>query len=627
MFRVMDPSALTSPATSVESRIGIKRALAKACLLELAQRASQRKEMASVRRERHRTVLKGEGARAFPSPNPRAEAGHPPQAKDSSSQRHLVPAMVLPRWESLETFSAQGVEDSKLHLLSIAGTAETPALACTVCAKLLNGGEAILALACVHVFCPVCFEAFLRRRWAELASNQVDGAETEQIPCPKCGISLQREDVHTLTEAEVQNLVDRATLTGAAAPSVDCSWPSGCAATPSALFAAGPDGSPASVIAQAKAAAAAASQVVVRGGQFMNLTPTCSMPGVSPSSASSGVPLPILPGASSSTTSTVPGQLAAPGGEESLRLLREAQREKAEPSSPAVTVPAVTSSVPQQVPIHSPGASSVGSSLGNTAITATMLSSPAAASKVAANVASGSGSFTAVATGSGSFTAMGVVTTGTNFMGSNHTGSGSFTASGCKPPEVGQMPPFPTNGTLAASVAAGPMPQSGSYKQQALNAPGGPLSPAAGYRPYAVNHQKNGHSLPEKVPTMPHRSVSMPIQPGDPRSPQTQLSGVPVGMSVTAPSQPHVAPQGTASGGTGVATAGQPAAHAGFRRSMPLDGSGRMSHAGQAMPGVQTVARQLQMGSPPSYMAAAPPSMPVFGGTTVNTMASRISHI
>merc|ERR1719149_15365 len=115
--------------------------------------------------------------------------------------------MVLPRWESLETFASQGVEASKLQLLSISGSDQPPSLSCTVCARLIGGGEAILALVCFHVFCPICFEAFLRRRWAELAANQVDSAETEQIPCPKCSINLQRQDVHTLTSVEVAALV------------------------------------------------------------------------------------------------------------------------------------------------------------------------------------------------------------------------------------------------------------------------------------------------------------------------------------------------------------------------------------------------------------------------------------
>ena len=35
------------------------------------------------------------------------------------------------------------------------------------------------------------------------------------------------------------------------------------------------------------------------------------------------------------------------------------------------------------------------------------------------------------------------------------------------------------------AVVTSPAYRSGSYKQQALNAPGGPVSPAAGYRPYA----------------------------------------------------------------------------------------------------------------------------------------------
>merc|ERR1719262_963319 len=115
--------------------------------------------------------------------------------------------MVLPRWESLEAYNTESIEAGKLHLLNVRGGA----LLCTVCHRVTGGGEAILALTCAHVFCPVCFEAFLRRRWAELASNQVDSSETEQIPCPLCGISLRRQDVHTLTDNEVIDLVDHVT--------------------------------------------------------------------------------------------------------------------------------------------------------------------------------------------------------------------------------------------------------------------------------------------------------------------------------------------------------------------------------------------------------------------------------
>jgi len=65
-------------------------------------------------------------------------------------------------------------------------------------------------LACGHGFCPRCFEAFLRRRWAALAAQEVPASEKEQIPCPACGINLLRRDVHTLTGVELEKLCKRA---------------------------------------------------------------------------------------------------------------------------------------------------------------------------------------------------------------------------------------------------------------------------------------------------------------------------------------------------------------------------------------------------------------------------------
>eukprot|EP00928_Gymnodinium_smaydae_P004192 TRINITY_DN11457_c0_g2_i1.p1 TRINITY_DN11457_c0_g2~~TRINITY_DN11457_c0_g2_i1.p1 ORF type:complete len:687 (+),score=143.70 TRINITY_DN11457_c0_g2_i1:198-2063(+) len=56
----------------------------------------------------------------------------------------------------------------------------------------------------------MCFEAFLRRRWAALAAQEVPAAEKEQIPCPACSTSLQRRDVHTLTRQEIDHLCEKA---------------------------------------------------------------------------------------------------------------------------------------------------------------------------------------------------------------------------------------------------------------------------------------------------------------------------------------------------------------------------------------------------------------------------------
>lgn len=133
--------------------------------------------------------------------------------------------MVLPRWQSLERFSVDAVDVRPLLLAGReaassssgggrasgrpAGVAEDT-LACMVCKKPCGPGEAVLALVCMHTFCPMCFEAFLRRRWLELAAQLVATSEKEQIPCPTCGVSLLRYDVHTLTAEEMSRLCARA---------------------------------------------------------------------------------------------------------------------------------------------------------------------------------------------------------------------------------------------------------------------------------------------------------------------------------------------------------------------------------------------------------------------------------
>lgn len=156
-------------------------------------------------------MIRGDPVKRFASPDPRAEAaGGRQREASSSSQQHLVPAMVLPRWESLEAFSSDGFLDpTKLQQLSVSSSESSrPKLTCSVSGASIGGGECILAMPCGHMFSPQTFEAFLRRRWAELAANTVDSSETEQIPCPKCGMVLQRKDVHTLTENEVADLVE-----------------------------------------------------------------------------------------------------------------------------------------------------------------------------------------------------------------------------------------------------------------------------------------------------------------------------------------------------------------------------------------------------------------------------------
>jgi len=197
---------------AVALRILGKRYLTKVCLRELASRAAGRRE-AAVQRARLRTLLlQGQRGPAFCSPDPsghgRSSAPSGSNRRGGPSTRQVVPAMVLPRWESLEAFSLDSLDVSRLRLVTERGRGS--ALLCTLCRKPAGSGEAILALACGHGFCPRCFEAFLRRRWAALAAQEVPASEKEQIPCPACGVNLLRKDVHTLTGVELDKLCKRA---------------------------------------------------------------------------------------------------------------------------------------------------------------------------------------------------------------------------------------------------------------------------------------------------------------------------------------------------------------------------------------------------------------------------------
>jgi len=196
------------------------------CLLELAGRVVLRRE-AAARMARLRAKLLADadrppGAKSFDSPKPRSKTVVPVRspgggidaassgvrkAKDTVA-RHVVPAMVLPRWESLEAFKLDKLDFSRLRPVPDKSDGNE-ALICTVCSRAAGSGEAILAISCSHAFCPPCFEAFLRKRWAALAAHEVAASEKEQIPCPKCNLCLHRQDVHTLTQEELVRVCEK----------------------------------------------------------------------------------------------------------------------------------------------------------------------------------------------------------------------------------------------------------------------------------------------------------------------------------------------------------------------------------------------------------------------------------
>lgn len=260
--------------------MALKQSLAKACVRDLAQRARRRSEAVIERKTRQDAAAQGNIPQAFPSPKRTRSLG-------GTSARQLVPAMVLPRWESFDGFKSCGVAAGKLSMLKVYGdnNSQPRRLACMVCQKAVGGGETILALSCAHIFCPVCFEMFLRRRWAHLASNQVDSSETEHIPCPLCSTKLQRQDVHTLTEPEVIDLAARAELVHHLAAAVaivpDRFEGNVSPESPSAKLAA--------VAAFAKAVAAAASQTVP--SPKVSTTPVAQSPVTTPTNSSSRLPV------------------------------------------------------------------------------------------------------------------------------------------------------------------------------------------------------------------------------------------------------------------------------------------------------------------------------------------------
>lgn len=229
------------------SRLCAKRNLARVCLLELVGRSALLRRQAAARPAQRKALLSLPARLPFDSPRPRnnkfgpnspssfkprLRASSPRPGGGGSKVRNPGPAMVLPRWESLEVFRPGCLDLSRLKLATgVAG----PGLLCAVCGGPAGAGEAIMALACSHTFCPVCFEAFLRRHWAQMSREQLectepDNTKSERIPCPSCGVSLKRQDVHTLTCEELTNVCGRiAQMSG-------CSLGRSASSTASAIY-------------------------------------------------------------------------------------------------------------------------------------------------------------------------------------------------------------------------------------------------------------------------------------------------------------------------------------------------------------------------------------------------------
>mmetsp|Transcript_61901 Transcript_61901/g.114887 ORF Transcript_61901/g.114887 Transcript_61901/m.114887 type:complete len:516 (+) Transcript_61901:75-1622(+) len=210
--------------------------LAKALLVEVA---ACRKAKAAMQNGQHLRSFPGVPIEALKAPRqaPRSlEVAHaggtgPLIRKDrekgtSGPLRTSFTAMVLPRWESLEVFDHDRLDASKLVMSMDMGL---PALVCADCGRLAGAGEAILTLSCLHHFCPQCFEGFLRRQWADLATRSGADLEREQVPCPACGCMLGRPDVHTLNHAELAALARRRRVRPATSPLLNHS---GCSVSP-----------------------------------------------------------------------------------------------------------------------------------------------------------------------------------------------------------------------------------------------------------------------------------------------------------------------------------------------------------------------------------------------------------
>ncbi|CAE8599862.1 unnamed protein product [Polarella glacialis] len=202
-----EKSAEATGSEQVDSRVDsdgqlqAKLLLAKGLMLYLAKQEGLRKEASARRAE---LVASGRQSPAFDSPQRRSKAG----GSTGSSSKNSVPAMVLPRYASLEVSALDNLDTGKLQRVRLLD-GQQPVLDCMVCSRKAGAGEAIVAVPCAHSFCPKCFEAFLRQRWAQLAAQELPSNEKEQIPCPVCGISLLRHDVHTLTGPELEMLASQ----------------------------------------------------------------------------------------------------------------------------------------------------------------------------------------------------------------------------------------------------------------------------------------------------------------------------------------------------------------------------------------------------------------------------------
>jgi len=182
--------------------------------VELARKAQERVE-AKMRREARRSDAARCRSAAFASPSPlqrRGLAGPP----GGGASRVALPAMILPRWESLERFSVDALDLSALELprgdagVDARASSKLLAVKCTVCGAAAGAGQAVVALLCSHAFCARCFEAHLRRTWVGLPDRAGRPADKEEhISCPACGTDLARSSVHTLNGDELLRLRKR----------------------------------------------------------------------------------------------------------------------------------------------------------------------------------------------------------------------------------------------------------------------------------------------------------------------------------------------------------------------------------------------------------------------------------
>lgn len=460
----------TSSDSNLQTRIDVKKALVKACLLEFAQRDAKTKRSADARSIRREAVLLGHEPVAFASPKRTfREAG-------SGSSRNLVPAMVLPRWESWEVFSTEGVEAGKLRMLQV----KTPSkvgglrrLSCLLCHRATGGGEAILALPCAHVFCPVCFETFLRKRWADLANNLVDSSETEQIPCPSCSTTLQRQDVHTLTEPEVVELAARVELANQLSDKPQPSPSASSVAVDSATV------HPRYPVEPLQAKQDAREQE----------EPTTQRSRSKSSERVGSATSPIAVVAVTPQNRTPPSNIVSQRQRMAAPVAPLVNRMSSQGLLPNSSVP----SNQDQRSLYSPQQS--------VSTQPTSAQSPVSSSKCVTSGISKSMLSKTTASVTGALSGEAAIESKPLVDSTNQIGI-----------------PVAANGVTSKSRQ---IQQPASFKQPA--APG-PVSPASGFRPYNVQIVNSQHQT-QTTPPLPHRSVSMPMQPGDASRSLQQTNG------------------------------------------------------------------------------------------------------